>query len=265
MRPELSIEYSDALESAFRDLRGTDALVQPEVDFSSSEYQALLARFKVYQKQDLRPQPLPPLRLYTCYRGVPFDSPVEVVSVDEEFVELRVTRRQAKVLAGRGFAMVESPIHGTAFRAFTSDVDEQACCASFSHFVPHYDLSDLRTHMRVEPRVSIPVTLSRETVTITGHLSDMSELAMAIRFREIGATGLTEGMATNIAITLPLVTGDCAVQTTGIIAKVAPNVFGSFSEQRVIVQMSPDPSVKEVFIQYIAQRQEEVYAELGSE
>lgn len=263
MKPELSIEYSDALESAFRDLRGTDALVQPEVDFSSRDYQALLARFKRYQ--DPTHQPPAPLRLYTCYRGVPFDSPVEVVSVDEEFVELRVTRRQAKVLAGRGFAMVESPIHGTAFRAFTSDVDQQACCVSFSHFVPHYDLSDLRTHMRVEPRASIPVTLSRETVTITGHLSDLSELAMAIQLREFGATGFTEGMTMDISITVPLIAGDCAVQTTGIIAKVAPNVFGSFSEQRVIVQMSPDPGVKEVFEQFIAQRQEEVYAELGSE
>ena len=72
-------------------------------------------------------------------------------------------------------------------------------------------------------------------------------------------------MAANFALTLPLTEGDCEVQGTATIVKVAPNVFGSFSEQRVIVQMNLDASAKESFTSYIAQRQEEVYKELGAE
>lgn len=231
--------YSALLNDVCRDTSRSVALEIPEIDIGTDYYRKTVCGFRQYLRDALDDELRQGLCVFTCFRGVPLDSPATVVAVNDDGVTLQVSPAQVAVLSKIGLALVESPVHGTAYRAYSSNVDAAACEVTFSQFIRYDQPFDRRQHRRIRPTHPLPVTMRKASLEFAGWLCDVSALAAAVQFRSIDPDNLRAGDPVELEFGLPKVagTGGSSLSLPGRVRSIYFNEANDRRSVRVVVQM----------------------------
>lgn len=261
-------EYSTLLNDVYLDMSRSIELEIPKINRVNEEYRQVVDTFREYMLTDFPEEVGERLRIFTCFRGVPVDSPAEVVSVDALDVTFRVSPTQAAILGRMGLALVESPLHGLAFRAYSSHVHVPACEVTFSHFVSHDEPIERRKHDRVRPERPVEATIIKNDSEITGMLLDVSAVAAAVYLRNVDISMLSEGDEVKLNVVLPRFSsaGEFEMCIPGRLGIIDSGFEDDPKAHRIIVEMPGDAKIFDQICRYIAEQQSQnLRASAGAE
>jgi len=256
-------EYSTLLNEVCRDISRSVALEIPEIDVGADGYRKIIQDFRHYLSQSLDEEFKRWLCVFTCFRGVPVDSPAQVVSVSDEGVTLRVSATQVAILGKTGLALVESPVHGAAFRAYSSRVDAAAYEVTFSHFIRHDQPLERRQHSRIRPQRPLPVTIRKASKEFTGWLFDVSAVAAAIQLRNLELAPLKEGDSVELYFALPRIAGagEISMSLPGRVNMICRNDEDDRQAVRVVVKMPGSAKLCTQISEYVTDRKNRALTE----
>lgn len=248
--------YSALLTEVCRDLSHSMALEVPEADIGTNYYRKTIGGFRHYLCDSFDQELRATLCVFTCFRGIPVDSPAQVVAVSDEGVTFRVSQTQIAVLSRTGLALVESPVHGTAFRAYSSKVNVSACEVTFSHFIRHDQPLDRRRQRRIRSQFRLPVTIRKALHEFTGWLCDVSVTSSAVQLSGGDLSRLSEGDAVEVEFALPGTAGrvDIALNLPGRVRFIHFKEAHDSRAIRVVIQMPGSAKLFSSVSEYLAAR-----------
>lgn len=251
-------EYSALLNDVYLDMSRSVELELPEIDRDAEAHSRVVTKFREYSLQDCSPELKERLRVFTCFRGIPVDSPAEVTRVGELDVTFRVSPTQAAILQRMGLALIESPLHGTAYRAYSKRVDAAACEVTFSHFIEHDEPMERRDHHRVRPEWRVEASIAKGQAEYAGMLFDVSAVAAAVFLRNVDLASLEEGDEVVLNVRLPRLSGSGALHLS-IPASVRTVHLGMERDpnaHRVVLNIPGDENVFKQICRYIVDARE---------
>jgi hypothetical protein len=229
--------YSKLLDDVYLDVSQNLALEVPEIDRNPDNYRRVVDGFRRYTLDDCPGDVKKDLRVFTCYRGIPVDSPAEVVGVDDRSVTFRVSPTQIAILGRIGLALVESPVHDTAFRAYSSAVDTSTGEVTFSHFTRHDAPVERRRYQRFQLERPVETNVHTGRNEFTGWLDDVSAVAAAVFLRDVDLSPLSDGDPVELDVILPAISSASEIQIkiAGKLKNIQSYVDGGAKAHRVIV------------------------------
>lgn len=234
---ELIESYSSLLDGVRLEMSQSPSLELPWLELASDDYLNTIDGFRRYLVEDLSDDQRRQLRVFTCFRGIPVDSPAVVVSVGEDEVTFQVSPTQISILSKMGLALVESPVHDVAFRAYSRSVDKRSHQVTFSHFVRHDQPLERREHQRVRPIIPIRACIRRGSKQYTGWLFDASAVAAAILLRDPEAGALAQGDVVELECEWPEVDGKRKFDLCGRVILIHHHQEEDQDASRVIVRL----------------------------
>ncbi len=249
--------HSKLLNDVYLDMSQSVALEVPEIDRSPDSYRQLVDDFRRYTLDDCPGDIKKNLRVFTCYRGIPIDSLAEVVGVDDLSVTFRVSPTQIAILGRIGLALVESPVHDTAFRAYSSAVDASTREVTFSHLIRHDAPVERRRYQRFKPERPVETTVHKAQNEFTGWLHDVSAVAASVFLRNVDLSPLSEGDPVELDVLLPAISSASEIQIKipGKLKSIQSNIDGDLNAYRVIVDMPANVKLYNRISRYITKRQ----------
>ncbi len=257
-------ELSTILSETYLSFSKRVTINKPDVNNNDPSYQKLLQTFKNYIDKDNQEEGDYELKIHTYYRGIPVDLDAKVLLVDSGSVTFSIHPYEAVALSKFGMAFISSSIHGTAFKAYTRDVDIIKRTATFTHFVSHDHLNERRSFVRVEPCRNIKAKLINDLNEVNGTLYDLSEISVSIYLRNINIDRFQQDQPVQLITNLPNVfeKKSTLINTPCKIMKVYKQTKGDPNAHRVVVKLEDDHNLKSRLIEYICQRQSEILHEL---
>ena len=255
---EMLEEYSALLNDVYLDTSRSVELEIPEIDREAEDHFKVVGKFREYSLQDCPQEFKERLRIFTCFRGIPVDSSAEVLKVTELDVTFRVSPTQAAILQRMGLALIESPLHGTAYRAYSNHVDAAACEVTFSHFIEHDEPMERRRYRRVRPERPIAASVVKGSHEFTGMLFDVSAVAAAVFLRNVDLAPLIDGDEVELNVWLPRLSASGELHLS-IPASVSSIHFGTNNDpnaHRVVLDIPGDEQVFDQICRYIVDAQE---------
>jgi hypothetical protein len=137
-----------------------------------------VAGFNLYRTPGVC-EALDEVRIVTCYSGVVVEGPARVLHAADHEVILEVGAEQAAALARARLAIVESPVHGTSFRACVATTWPAGREVRLTELVPFKEYIGRRRDSRVVPVHPMLVRLSRDEDEAFGRVVDVSSSALA--------------------------------------------------------------------------------------
>lgn len=255
---EMLEEYSALLNDVFLDMSRNVELEIPEIDRTAEDHRQVVENFREYTLGECPQEHVERLRIFTCFRGIPVDSPAEVINVGELDVTFRVSPTQAAILRRMGLALIESPRHATAFRAYSTRVDTGACEVTFSHFIEHDEPMERRHHRRVRPERPVEASIAKGPDEFTGMLIDVSAVAVAVFLRNVDLAPLNIGDEVELDVWLPRFSssGELQLSIPARVAAIYSGVDGDPDARRVILNIPGDEAVFDQICRYIVDAQE---------
>lgn len=255
---EMLKEYSALLNDVYLDMSRNIELEIPEIDRNEEDHFRIVGKFCEYSLRDCAEEVKERLRIFTCFRGIPVDSSAEVVRVGESDVVFRVSETQAAILQRMGLALIESPLHGAAYRAYSTRVDPAAREVTFSHFIKHDAPTNRRRHRRVRPERPVEASIVKGSEQFTGMLFDVSAVAVAVFLRNVDLAALREGVEVELNVWLPRLSGAGEIQLSipANIIKIHLGVDNDPNAHRVVLSIPGDEKVFDQICRYIVDAQE---------
>jgi hypothetical protein len=249
--------YSKLLNDVYLDMSQSVALEIPEIDRNPDSYRQIVDDFRRYMLEDCPGDVKKELRVFTCYRGIPIESPAEVVGVDDLSVTFRVSPTQIAILGRSGLARVESPVNDIAFRAYSSDIDVSTGEVMFSHFIRHDAPVERRRYQRFQPERPVETTVHKGRNEYTGWLHDVLAVAASVFLRNVDLSPLNEGDPVELDVTLPAISsaGEIQIKIPGQLGSIHSNVDGDPNAYRVLVVMPANVKLYNRISRYITKRQ----------
>jgi hypothetical protein len=255
---EMLEDYSALMNDVYLDMSREIELEIPEIDLASGEYQQVVKGFREYTEetcpQDLKER----LRIFTCFRGIPVDTLAEVVDVTDFEVVFRVSPTQAAILQRMGLALVESPLHAMAYRAYASRVDPGSCQVTFSHFIEHDEPLERRSRDRVRPERPVETSIVKGAHEFTGMLVDVSAVAAAVFLRNVDLYSIHEGETVELNVWLPRISasGELHLSFPARVRKVHSAVEDDPNAHRVVLDIPGDEKIFDKICRYIVDAQQ---------
>ncbi len=255
---EMLEEYSSLLNDIYLDMSRNVELEIPKIDRAAEAYQRVVGNFRQYALEDCSQEMRDRLRVFTCFRGIPVDSSAEVINVSELEVTFRVSPTQAAILRRMGLALIESPLHGAAYRAYSTQVDVGACEVTFSHFIEHDEPMERRRYHRVRPERPIEASISKGSDEFTGMLFDVSAVAAAVFLRNVDLSPLGDGDEVELNVWLPRLSssGELHLSIPARVGKIHSGVENDPDAHRVVLDIPGDAEVFDQICRYIVDAQE---------
>ncbi len=263
---EMLEEYSALLKDVYLDMSRNVELEIPEIDRSGEIHQQVVAGFLEYKIAECPQELKKRLRVFTCFRGIPVDSPAEVVKISEYEVTFRVSPTQAAILSRMGLALIESPLHAMAYRAYSTRVDVENCQVTFSHFIAHDEPMERRHHHRVRPERPVEASIVAQGDEFTGMLIDVSAVAAAVFLRNVDLAPLKEGDAVELNVWLPRLSasGELHLTIPAHVSALHAGAEGDPKAHRVVLSIPGDEEVFDQICRYIVDAQEKSLRESTS-
>jgi hypothetical protein len=263
---EMLEEYSALLNDVYLDMSRNVELEFPEIDCAAENYKQVVERFREYMLEKCPQEHKELLRIFTCFRGIPVDSSAEVIKASDFEVTFRVSPTQAAILRRMGLALIESPLHAMAYRAYSTRVDPGACEVTFSHFIEHDEPMERRHHHRVEPERPVEASIRKGADEFTGMLVDVSAVAAAVFLRNVNLDPLNEGDEVELNVWLPRLStsGELHLSIPARISKVRSSVKEDPNAHRVVLNIPGDKRVFDQICRYIVDAQEKSLRESTS-
>ncbi len=255
---EMLEEYSALLNDVYLDMSRNVELEIPEIDREAEDHFKVVGKFREYSLRDCPQETKDRLRIFTCFRGIPVDSSAEVLKVTELDVTFRVSPTQAAILQRMGLALIESPLHGTAYRAYSNRVDATACEVTFSYFIEHDEPMERRKYRRVRPERPVAASIVKGSNEFTGMLFDVSAVAAAVFLRNVDLAPLRDGDEVELNVWLPRLSASGELHLS-IPASVSSIHFGTKEDpnaHRVVLDIPGDEQVFDQICRYIVDAQE---------
>lgn len=251
-------EYSELLNDVYLNMSRNVELEIPEIDRDDEDHFKAVGKFREYSLQECPQELKERLRVFTCFRGIPVDSSAEVIKVGEFEVTFRVSPTQAAILQRMGLALIESPLHGTAYRAYSTNVDAAACEVTFSHFIEHDEPMERRHHHRVKPERPVEASIVKGQEEFTGMLFDVSAVAAAVFLRNVDVAALNEDDQVELNVWLPRLSASGEIQLSfpAHVSAVHSGVEEDPSAHRVVLNIPGDEEVFGQICRYIVDAQE---------
>ncbi len=251
-------EYSELLNDVYLDMSRNVELEIPEIDRDAEDHFKLVGKFREYSLHDCPRELKERLRIFTCFRGIPVDSSAEVIKVGELDVTFRVSPTQAAILQRMGLALIESPLHGAAYRAYSTNVDSAACEVTFSHFIEHDEPMERRQYHRVRPERPVAASIAKGQDEFTGMLFDVSAVAAAVFLRNVNLAALNEGDEVELNVWLPRLSasGELQLSIPAHVSAVHSGVEQDPDAHRVVLDIPGDEKVFDQICRYIVDAQE---------
>lgn len=255
---EMLEEYSSLLNDVYLDMSRNVELEIPEIDREAEDHFKVVGKFREYSLRDCPQETKDRLRIFTCFRGIPVDSSAEVLKVTELDVTFRVSQTQAAILQRMGLALIESPLHGTAYRAYSNHVDSAACEVTFSHFIEHDEPMERRRFRRVRPERPVAASIVKGSDEFTGMLFDVSAVAAAVFLRNVDLAPLSDGDEVELNVWLPRLSasGELHLSIPASVSSVHYGIKDDPNAHRVVLDIPGDERVFDQICRYIVDAQE---------
>jgi hypothetical protein len=262
---EMLDDYSALMNDVYLDMSRNIELKIPEIDRAAEDYQKIVKGFREYMQEQCPQELRERLRIFTCFRGIPVDSVAEVVHVGDLEVVFRVSPTQAAILQRMGLALIESPLHGMAYRAYSTDVNPGSCEVTFSHLIEHDEPVERRRHSRVRPERPVEASIAKGGDEFTGMLVDVSAIAAAVFLRNVDLTPINEGDLVELNVWLPRISasGELHLNIPAHVHKVHSAVEKDPDAHRVVLNIPGDEKVFDQICRYIVDAQERSLRELS--
>ncbi len=255
---EMLEEYSALLNDVYLDMSCNVELEIPEVDCAAENHQQVVEGFREYMLEECPQEHKELLRIFTCFRGIPVDSSAKVTKVSDLDVTFRVSPTQAAILRRMGLALIESPLHAMAYRAYSTHVNAGTCEVTFSHFIEHDGPMERRQHRRVAPERPVEASIIKGADEFTGMLVDVSAVAAAVFLRNVNLAPLDEGDEVELNVWLPRLStsGELHLSIPAHVNTVHSSVEADPNAHRVVLNIPGDKKVFDKISRYIINAQE---------
>ena len=251
-------DYSALMNTVYLDMSRNIELEIPEIDRATEDYLKVVEGFREYMRRDCPQELKERLRVFTCFRGIPVDSLAEVVDVSELEVVFRVSPTQAAILRRMGLALIESPLHAMAYRAYSTGASQGACEVTLSHFIEHDEPVERRRHSRIRPERPVEASIATGGNEFTGMLVDVSAIAAAVFLRNVDLASLSEGDEVELNVWLPRISasGELHLSIPAHVRTVRSGVEEDPNAHRVVLNIPGDEKVFDQICRYIVDAQE---------
>lgn len=229
-------------------------------------HEKVVAGFNLYRTPGVC-EALDDVHISTCCSGIVVESPARVLEARGHEVILEVTEEQATALSYTHVAFVESPVHGTSFRASVEYLQPARREVSLSGFEPFKECIGRREYSRVTPVHAMLVRLTRGREEAFGRVLDISAEALAavINGRSLTRLGSESGL-------LDLdVWGEHQpdqllndFRVSGRLMRVDESDEFNAPYCKVVVVFQVYPALEQALNRYIARRQREILVALES-
>ena len=254
---EMMDEYSALLNDVYLDMSRDVELEIPKIDRGAQLHRQVIENFREYTLEDCPQELKERLRVFTCFRGIPVDSAAEVVDIGEFDVTFRVSPTQAAILQRMGLALIESPLHAMAYRAYSTRVDALACEVTFSHFIEHDEPMERRQHRRVRPERPVEASVTKGSHEFTGMLVDVSTVAAAVFLRNVDLSPIADSDEVELNVWLPRLSasGELHLEIPARVSAIYKGVDGDPAASRVVLEIPGDIEVFNQICRFIVNAQ----------
>lgn len=230
-------------------------------------HEQLVAGFNLYRTPGVA-EALDEVRVATCYEGIVVESAARVIEVCGHQVTLAVTDEEVKALSRTHLAFVESPVHGTSFRASVEHLEFARGEVCLSKFEPLKAYIGRREEVRVAPVHTMLVRLNRGAVEMHGRVVDISTKALAADVNNISPLRLDSSKG-ELALN---VWGESQAdehlpdfEVMGTVFRVEDISDAGANFSRLIIAYEPYPALEQQLNRYIARRHREILVTLENE
>lgn len=226
----------------------------------------MLAAFKVYRSTalvDVLDRP----RTYAFVDGVVVRGMADVVSADPYGLVLQVDRRQTAALERAQTVLLESPLHGAAYRATVDLVDHLQAYVSLSGLEPFGNYHERRAQSRAAPSIPLLAKVSGHGQTATGRVVDISICSLAVDFDRRSFERVSRAPLVRLDVwgedneASPLPDFEITAQIRRCTDTPAVGVMAC----RAVLSFAPYPALDRALRRYVAARQREVMLGLAIE
>lgn len=242
----------------------TVGLSRNDPQFQGRRYRQLVAAFNVYRVSPIAAESVPPPKIHTTYRGVPFSCNASVLAVSQSDVTFAVEKLPARAIARTGCSVIMSPLHGMSFRVTPTGVDPESGRASFSQFITQRrGGAEQRSNPRVEPENAIEVCLECFDRERSGRLHDISVVSLAVSFSETEFRGMRNGDMVKVHIPGLAPDGDLSLDARGRITRTKPVVGSTGNSRDVVIHLQINPELYGRLERYVDVRRIAMIRELA--
>ena len=224
----------------------------------------LLEAFGLYRTRhllDILDRP----RIFAFVDGIVADSPARVISSDPCGLVLEVDARLLPALTRSDGVLVESPLHGAAFRARVDEVDHRRAYVSLSKLETFGAYHERRHSGRAVPRVPLLVKVFGRGHEAIGRVVDLSTAALSADFERARFARVANAPVVRLEVW-----GEddehVALQdfvTTARIHRTDERDRGALAATRVVLELDAFPALERALGRYVARRQRAILTELG--
>jgi hypothetical protein len=204
-----------------------------------------------------------PLNLHNVFRGVPINYPAQVTSIGQDTVALKVHCLQSVVISLEKRTFIESDALPVILRAFPKTVNFNNQEVILTNFSPAGKAFIERTHLRVQPKEPVNVSILSGDGAITGTMADISLSGAGVFVFGAYISGqfsVDLAGVTRVGLDLSLPGSDQSIHLIGTISSMTREKGMKMS--RIGIKISPEPVFETALMKYIDQRQVEILDEL---
>lgn len=230
----------------------------------AARHEQVVAGFNLYRTPGVC-ETLDDVHVSTCYSGVVVEGPARVVAAGGHEVVLEVTGEQATALSHTSLAIVESPVHGTSFRASVAHLQPTRNEVSLSSFERFKDCIGRRRHSRVTPTHAMLVRLTCGEKEVFGRVVDISSGALAAVIDSRALTRLgSEDELLGLDVWGEPQSGQrlSDFSVSGRMKRVERRDAFNLPFRKVVVCFEVYPALEKILNRYVARRQREILVAL---
>lgn len=226
----------------------------------------MVAGFNVYRMPAVQ-EALPDLHVCTWYRGMRIEGTATVTRIDDAGVCFELGAEHARAVRHAGFALVESPLHGTCFRARLSRTEGAGTSVQLSFFEPFKDYMERRRSSRVPPDHAMLVRLAHGRHRLSGRVVDLSVSTLGALFDGRSLDHLPRLREVEVEVwgepqgETPLVD----FNASGRVLTVKTEKGARAEAKRVVIGLNSYPALVRTLNTYIARRERELMWTLAAE
>ncbi len=236
----------------------------PPIAHSRRRLSQMTEAFNVYRTSTLL-DVLDRPRTFAFVDGVVVESAARVVSADPGGLVLAIDRGQLAALETTRTLLVESPLHGTTFRAEVEVVDHRRGLVSIRDLTAFHAYHERRGHGRTVPGTAMLARVCGLGREARGRVVDLSPRALAADFDRDGFHRVARAPLVRVDVwgehDTPSLLED--FEATAHIRRTEEHSDHGKAACRVVLELDAYPALERALRRYVAGRQREILTRLG--
>ena len=228
-----------------------------------SHSEQMLSAFNVYRTTKLL-EVLDQPQTFAFIDGLVINSPAKVVSADPHGLVLKVERAQLAALERTRTVVLESPLHGTTFRAAVDAVDHRRAYMCLSSLQPFDAYHERRTQSRAAPAMPLLARLHARGEEASGRVFDLSTRSLAADFETDAFSRVARAPVIRLDVWGGTETSSPLpdFQTTAHVSRSTQRSEDGVAVCRAVLELDSYPALSSRLHRYVARRHRDLLTEL---